>query len=57
MIDAVLVELAPIRERAQEYIANPSLVRNIVSEGVDAARDVARDTLEEVREAMGLTYE
>jgi tryptophanyl-tRNA synthetase len=56
VIDAVLSELAPIRERAEEFIANPKLVRNIIAEGNEAARDVAKDTLEEVREAMGLNY-
>jgi tryptophanyl-tRNA synthetase len=56
VIDAVLKELAPIRERAAEYTADPKLVRNIIAEGTEAARDVAQDTLEEVREAMGLAY-
>ena len=56
VIEAVLAELAPIRERAQEYIDNPKLVRSIINEGNEAARDVTRDTLEEVREAMGLAY-
>ncbi len=56
IIDAVLAELAPIAERAREYEADPNLVRNIVAEGCDAARDVARETLEEVRQAMGLVY-
>jgi tryptophanyl-tRNA synthetase len=56
VIDGVLAELAPIRERAQEFVEDPKLVRNILAEGADAARDVARDTLEEVREAMGLQY-
>jgi len=56
VIEAVLAELAPIRERAQEYLGDPKLVRSIINEGNEAARDVARDTLEEVREAMGLAY-
>ncbi|MEQ6341760.1 MAG: tryptophan--tRNA ligase [Gammaproteobacteria bacterium] len=56
VIDAVLAEQAPIRERAQEFIANPNLVRNIVADGCEAARDVARETLTEVRQAMGLQY-
>ena len=56
IIDAVLKELAPIRERAQEFEENPKLVRSIIAEGNEAARDVAGDTLEEVREAMGLSY-
>ena len=56
IIDAVLEELAPIRERAQEYVDDPKLVQNIINEGCEEAREEARDTLEEVRQAMGLTY-
>lgn len=56
VIDAVLAEQMPIRERAQEFIANPNLVRNIIADGCEAARDVARETLTEVRQAMGLQY-
>lgn len=56
IIDAILTELAPIRERAAEYAANRGLVRNIINEGCDKARDVARQTLTEVRQAMGLDY-
>ena len=56
VIDAVQGELAPIRERAQEYLDNPGLVRSIVAEGCEHARDVARETLDEVRQAMGLAY-
>ena len=54
VIDAVLAEQAPIRERAMEFMENSNLVRNIVEEGCEAARDVAQETLDEVREVMGL---
>ena len=54
VIDAVLAEQAPIRERALEIVENYNLVRNIVEEGCEAARDVAQETLDEVREVMGL---
>jgi tryptophanyl-tRNA synthetase len=54
VIDAVLKEQAPIREHAVEFVENPKLVRTIISDGCEKARDVARDTLEEVRQAMGL---
>ena len=54
VIEAVLKEQAPIRESAQEFIDNPNLVRTIINEGCDKARETARDTLEEVREVMGL---
>lgn len=56
VIDAVLAELAPIQERAKEFSENPNLIRNIIKEGREKARDIARDTLEEVRQAMGLHY-
>lgn len=56
VIDAVLAELAPIRERAEQYLSNPGLVRSIIEEGSDKARDVARETLQEVRSAIGLNY-
>jgi len=56
VIDAVLAELQPIRERAEGYSENPQLVRNIVAEGAEEARSAARATLTEVRQAMGLSY-
>ncbi len=56
VIDAVLAEQAPILQRAAEYSENPNTVRNIIAEGCEAARDEARVTLEEVRQAMGLSY-
>jgi len=56
IIDAVLKEQGPIRERAREYQNDLEMVRGIISEGCEAARDVARETLEEVRQAMGLEY-
>ncbi len=54
VIDAVLVELRPIQERAREYAAQPELVRSVINEGCERARDVAHETLEEVRYAMSM---
>jgi len=56
LIDAILKEQEPIRERAKEYQDDPETVRGIISEGCEAARDIARETLEEVRQVMGLDY-
>ncbi len=56
VIDAVQAELKPIRERAAEYEDDRGLVRKIISEGSERARDVARQTMVEVRQAMGLEY-
>ena len=56
VIDAVLAEQKPMLERAQEYIDDPKTVRNIIASGSEEARSVARNTLDEVRQAMGLAY-
>jgi tryptophanyl-tRNA synthetase len=56
VIDAIQAELKPIRERAQEYAHHPDVVQRIINEGNEVAREVAQETLEEVREAMGLSY-
>ena len=56
IIEAVLAEQAPIRARASEYLEQPDLVRSIVAEGCDRARSVAKETLEDVRQAVGLVY-
>jgi tryptophanyl-tRNA synthetase len=56
VIDAILKELEPMRERAQRYLDDPSLVRAIVAEGCDSARKLAQETMRDVRDAMGLSY-
>ncbi|HET7371332.1 MAG TPA: tryptophan--tRNA ligase [Gammaproteobacteria bacterium] len=56
MLAPMLAELEPIRERGKEIEADPERVRGILADGNEAARDVARDTLEVVREAMHLNY-
>jgi tryptophanyl-tRNA synthetase len=56
IVDAVLSELAPIRERARQFEEDPQLVRNILEQGGEVARDVADETLNEVRSAIGLNY-
>jgi len=56
IIDSVLAELQPIQERAREFEQDPGRVRAIIHEGSEVARDVARETLDEVRQAMGLKY-
>jgi tryptophanyl-tRNA synthetase len=54
IVDAVLAELRPIQARAKEYEAQPEVVRTIIDEGCERAREVARETMEEVRDAMSL---
>ncbi len=57
VIDAIIREQQPMRERAQKYIDDPSLVRNIVADGCERARKLAEETMRDVRDAMGLSYD
>ena len=56
VIEAIQAELAPIRERAQAYLDDPTLVKNIIADGCEKARRLAVETMREVREAMGIAY-
>ena len=55
IVDSITAELLPMQRRAKDYMNDLSAVENIINEGCESARDVARDTMEEVRKAMGLT--
>ena len=55
VIDSVLEELKPIQKRMKEYMSDLSAVDALISEGCEEARDVAQDTMEEVRKVMGLS--
>jgi tryptophanyl-tRNA synthetase len=54
VIDSILREQQPMLERAQPYVDQPALVRDILDDGCARARDAARETMAEVRDAMGL---
>jgi tryptophanyl-tRNA synthetase len=56
VIDAMLQELAPIQERARAFTEDPATVKRIIAEGCDRARVLARETMADVRAAMGLNY-
>jgi tryptophanyl-tRNA synthetase len=56
VIDAVIAEQQPFIERAQQYLDHPALLRDIMDAGCDKARAVARETMHDVREVMGLNY-
>jgi tryptophanyl-tRNA synthetase len=57
VIDAIIHEQLPMRERAQKYIDDPQLVRSIVADGCEKARKLAEETMADVRDAMGLDYD
>ncbi len=56
VIDAMLAEQQPWRERAQPFLDRPQLLREIVDDGCARARATAQETMRDVREAMGLHY-
>ncbi len=56
VIDAVNAQLEPVRARAAEFEDSPDLVKRVINDGCEKARDECRATLEDVRHAMGLGY-
>jgi tryptophanyl-tRNA synthetase len=56
VIAAVQAELAPIQQRAAEFEADRGRVREILREGADVARQVAKATMVDVMEAMRFTH-
>jgi len=56
VIDAVLLEQKPMRERAQMYLDDPALIRNIIADGCEKAQKLAQETLRDVKQVMGLSY-
>ncbi len=57
VVDAVLKEQQGFLERAQPYVDDPSLLRNIIADGCDRARKLAQETMRDVREVMGLSHD
>ena len=56
VIEGILKEQAPMRERAAYYLARPNEVKEIVASGCAKAQALAQETMRDVREAMGLGY-
>jgi tryptophanyl-tRNA synthetase len=56
VIDAIVAELLPIQDRINKYKSEPSLIQEIIFDGSERARSVAKETMKDVRDAMGLTY-
>jgi tryptophanyl-tRNA synthetase len=54
--DAIINEIEPIREKANQLEDNMLMVKSVISEGSEKAREVARETMSDVRQAMGLNY-
>jgi tryptophanyl-tRNA synthetase len=56
VIDSIIAELKPMRERAARYVEDPTLVKSIIADGCEKAQKLAEETMRDVREVMGLDY-
>ena len=56
LIDSINTEQQVMIERAQQFEEDPDLVLSIIQEGSEQARLVARETLEEVKESIGISH-
>ena len=56
LIDSINTEQQIMIERAQQFEEDPDLVHSIIQEGSEQARLVARDTLDEVKECIGIGH-
>ncbi|MCE2539833.1 MAG: tryptophan--tRNA ligase [Acidobacteria bacterium] len=56
LADAINARLDPLRERRAEILARPGRIREILRDGSARARTTARETMERVRDAVGLRY-
>lgn len=56
LIEAISNEQKQFHERARPFLEEPHLVRNILTEGSENARAEAKETLEDVKAAVGISY-
>lgn len=56
LIDAIVDEQNMIKKRARPYLEDPMLVRKVVASGCERAREVAEETMDEVRDCMNTDY-
>jgi len=56
LIESILSEQKDFKEKAKPYEEDIGVVKNIVSDGCEKARELAKNTMRDVRECMGLDY-
>ncbi|OUW03222.1 MAG: tryptophan--tRNA ligase [Betaproteobacteria bacterium TMED156] len=56
LIDSIVSEQKVFRERAKPYEEDIGIVKNIIADGCERARDLAKQTMRDVREAMDIDY-
>ena len=56
LIEAINEEQEALRQAAEPYLKNPDLVRDILVEGSERARVIAKETMQDVRAAVGISH-
>ena len=56
LIENIIEEIKPIREKRKYYEERPDELKNILMEGSKKAKEVAAKTLVEVKKAMKINY-
>ena len=56
LIDSINIEQELIRNRAQQFEEDADLVHAVIQEGSEKARVIARETMDDVKEAVGISY-
>ncbi len=56
LIDSINVEQELIRGRAQQFEEDADLVHAVIQEGSEKARAIARETMDDVKEAVGISH-
>ncbi|MCY3885770.1 MAG: tryptophan--tRNA ligase [Gammaproteobacteria bacterium] len=56
LIDSLKTEQVQFNDRAAPFVEDRNLIRNIIEKGSEKARVIAKETLEDVRSAMGVSF-
>ncbi|RFP39910.1 tryptophan--tRNA ligase, partial [Klebsiella oxytoca] len=54
--EVLQAKLEPIRTRREDYAKNMDYVQDMLKQGSEKAEKLAAQTLDEVKEAMGINY-
>ncbi len=56
LLKRISEKLAPIQEKREKYISNKNLILDILEEGSNKAKKIAKETVDKVNEIIGLKY-
>ncbi|MDC0948340.1 tryptophan--tRNA ligase [Gammaproteobacteria bacterium] len=56
LVDAIITEQRQLKERARPYEEDPGVLRGMLADGCEKARDVASDTMKELRRVAGIDH-